>query len=95
MRARGANPQCTADGQGLRSAPPVLGALFRGRTRQVRHVVVVVVDRAPRRLPDVRHCVCMQAPWIEFFALQIQIQILPRATVTPRTIVDSSRAPDR
>ncbi len=30
--------------------------LPRGRARQVRHVVVGGVGRAPRRLPDVRHC---------------------------------------
>jgi hypothetical protein len=47
MRARGANSQCAADGQGLRGAPLALGALSRGRAHQVRHVVVVVVDRAP------------------------------------------------
>jgi hypothetical protein len=48
------NPQYTADGQGLRGAPLALGALSSGRARQVRHVVVVVVvDLASRRLPDV------------------------------------------
>jgi hypothetical protein len=30
--------------------------LPRGHARQVRHVVVGGVGRAPRRLPDVRHC---------------------------------------
>ncbi len=52
MRAHRATPQCAADGQGLLGAPLALVALPRGRARQVRHIVVVVVGRARHRLTD-------------------------------------------
>jgi hypothetical protein len=58
MRARGANPQCAADGQGLRGAPLALAPCpAAAPVSSVTSSSSTTTVLTGRRLPDVRHCV--------------------------------------